>query len=88
MAQEDIFEEREDPTPPSKRRPVHPGAPEPGASDAPAMEAPPVVGEEGDEGFVMDDDSGLLYNSARGLFFDPASQRFRDANTGQWFAAG
>lgn len=102
QSQEDMFAQEEEEAqqdtaedlPSSKRRTVQgtPGGP---VEDAPTTMEDPEVGSSGrvedggteEEGFVLDEASGLLYNSEKGLFFDPGSQRFRDANTGQWFAA-
>ena len=42
-------------------------------------------GEEALQGFVLDPDSGLYYNSTLGFYFDPASQRWRDAGSGIWY---
>ncbi len=44
--------------------------------------------EEGDaalQGFELDPDSGMYYNSALGFYFDPASHLWRDAASGAWY---
>jgi hypothetical protein len=43
--------------------------------------------KEGDEqGFELDPDSGMYYNSNIGFYFDPSTQRWCDAATGEWYS--
>ena len=43
-------------------------------------------GDEGPmQGFELDADSGMLYNSSLGFFYDPNTGLWRDAASGRWF---
>jgi hypothetical protein len=42
----------------------------------------------GMQGFELDVDSGMLYNSHLGFFFNPSTGQWRDAASGRWFTRG
>jgi CD2 antigen cytoplasmic tail-binding protein 2 len=46
---------------------------------------PSATGGAGLEGFELDAASGMLYNSALGMYFDAGRRLFGDAATGQWY---
>uniref|UniRef100_A0A7R9YZ02 OCRE domain-containing protein n=1 Tax=Chlamydomonas euryale TaxID=1486919 RepID=A0A7R9YZ02_9CHLO len=63
------------------------GAAEGGDGDSKSHGTAAVVADMDDplQGFQLDAASGLLYNSDVGFYFDPATQHWRDAGTGDWY---